>query len=204
MVLKTPDEYTIESALTGEAVDLGARIAADEGRGLRLNQLLEFVDEVQDAEGGEEILAALLRRASRALASERAAVVPCASRSRAPLWNEAIHSPPGSAPELAISRSIAERTLSEVTALCVSDAATDPRTRGRESIIGRRVGSILSVPIAARSRVHGVLYLEGPQASGPPGRWRWDGLGGLEREPASVLSEDGGRAGAGADRKSVV
>ena len=82
VVVKPGEEenFTIESSLSPEAVDLGGRMAADQGKGDRLNQLLELVDEVQDAEGGEDILRALLRRVAHEAASERAAAVPCASR----------------------------------------------------------------------------------------------------------------------------
>ncbi len=162
LLMKAEDRYRVESSLSRDAVNLGARIAADAGRQDRLNQLLRLVEELQAEESGEKILGTLLTQAVAALQPERGAIIPCASRSREALWGEAIYHP-DSRPKLEVSRSMVERVLKEGDALQVSDARTDPRTRSRESIVSREVGSMLVAPISARDRIHGVLYLEGCQ-----------------------------------------
>lgn len=159
-ILRPDRDFKIESTLSREAIDLGARVAQDAEHQTRLNLLLELVEEVQSAEDGETILKRLLKQARAALRTTRGALVPVASRSKEPLWDEALHE--GGDPSAEISRSVIRQVVSDGHAIQVCDVSSDPRTRSRESIVGRPVGSILAVPVAGRQRTHAVLYLESP------------------------------------------
>ncbi|MGE3165549.1 MAG: sigma 54-interacting transcriptional regulator [Planctomycetota bacterium] len=157
-VLRPERDFWVESTLARDAIDLGGRLASDAQHRNRLNQLLEFVERSQDAEDGETILRGLLERASAALGAARVSIVPVASRSREPLWTEALHGGAGAPPE--VSRSVVRHVVDDGTAVQVRDVEADPRTRERASLVGRRVGSVLAVPVAGRGRTHAVLYLE--------------------------------------------
>ncbi|MFN0059675.1 MAG: sigma 54-interacting transcriptional regulator [Planctomycetota bacterium] len=161
VIIKSDASYTVESSLPLDEVDLGAQLVSDTTRRDRLNHLLRMVDDVQGEEAGERIFRTLLLAGAAALKSEHAAVVPCSSRSREPLWTEVMSSPDGRESDARVSRAIVQQVLNEGNALRVSDPLTDPLTRSRQSIVQRGVASIIAVPIAARDRVHGVLYVEG-------------------------------------------
>ena len=156
------ERFTVERALSREAVQLGSRLTADDEQGRRLEALLNLVDRVQGAGDGAAIHRALLDGTARALNVERAAIIPCSIGSHAPLFDDAIHH----ADEARISRLVVETVLRDGDALHVSDleeeAAPSPE---RHSIVRHGVASVIAVPIAARERRLGVLYLEGTTRS---------------------------------------
>ena len=65
------------------------------------------------------------------------------------------------------SRSIAERVFTTGELVTTSDARTDPRFARAESVHALHVGRVLCIPIHARGRVAGVLYLESRAGLGP-------------------------------------
>jgi len=64
-----------------------------------------------------------------------------------------------------VSRTILISGLEENLAVLSSDVGSDANLQDAESLVGRRVHSVLAVPLAVRDRVLGVLYLE----AGSPG-----------------------------------
>jgi DNA-binding NtrC family response regulator len=70
---------------------------------------------------------------------------------------------------LPYSRSIAERVFATGEVVATTDARADPRFSRAESVHALHVGRVLCIPIHARGRVAGVLYLESRAGRGPIG-----------------------------------
>jgi pSer/pThr/pTyr-binding forkhead associated (FHA) protein len=58
-----------------------------------------------------------------------------------------------------------ERALSTVRSVAVSDASLDPELRGRQSVIGGGIRSLICIPLVTGERLIGVIYAD----SGKPG-----------------------------------
>jgi transcriptional regulator with GAF, ATPase, and Fis domain len=69
------------------------------------------------------------------------------------------------------SQTILNRVLKESLAVLSSDVQSDDSYREAESLLERRVHSVLAVPLEVRGKVHGVMYLE---ASSPGSRFDSD------------------------------
>ncbi|MCA8959958.1 MAG: sigma 54-interacting transcriptional regulator [Planctomycetes bacterium] len=159
VVLTAGAEYTVESALAPDELDLGASLVTDASMRARFDQLLVLVDRVQAAETGEEILSTLLGLATESL-DALGLVVPCTDSSTEPLWSEAQRTPGGTKVSR-LADSIVDQVLREGNALQISDTRENPLTRTRESIVSRGVTSIIAAPIAGRGSTLGAIYLEG-------------------------------------------
>ncbi|MEM7164504.1 MAG: sigma 54-interacting transcriptional regulator [Planctomycetota bacterium] len=157
-IVRPDDDFEVESSLAPDAIALASRLADSHSHQQRLDQLLKVVEEAQSAVAGEVILKLLLAAAMKTLEATRGSVIPVARRSQEPLWREAIFEP--ATDEVTVSRSVVKRVVTDGNALQVRDAATDPRTRTRESIVSRQVAAIVAVPVSSRDRILGVLYVE--------------------------------------------
>lgn len=59
----------------------------------------------------------------------------------------------------AVSKTIVERTIAECVAIATSDAVTDARFAGAESIARHGIRAVMTAPIATRERVLGAIYV---------------------------------------------
>jgi transcriptional regulator with GAF, ATPase, and Fis domain len=136
-----------------------------------LNVLLEFSRTLNSVRSlaalQEKVLEAVLAIAS----ADRAAILLTDSginnfssivgRDRKLGANQSIHA----------SQTILNRVLEEGLAILSDDVASDTSYQAAESLIGRRVHSVLAVPLEAQDKVLGVLYLE---ATSPGARFDKD------------------------------
>ena len=65
-----------------------------------------------------------------------------------------------SSPLFQVSRSIIERVAQTAQSVITTDAQSDPRFSGQESIVNLSLRSILCVPLQTRNRVIGVVYVD--------------------------------------------
>lgn len=160
VVLRPDSDYHVENSLSPDEVDLGAGVSTDPAGRLRLAQLLELIRRAQTDADGRAILDRLATTIRGALETRVVIVVPCASGSAEPLWEEALLTE-GAGVDSNSLRSMIERVAREGDALRIGDVAQDPMTRQRESMVGRGVQSILVAPIRIRDEAtQGVLYLD--------------------------------------------
>lgn len=64
------------------------------------------------------------------------------------------------------SRTVIERVMAEGVPVLAADAAVDERFRGRESVMLHNLRSILAVPLKARGRQIGAVYVDNPFRAG--------------------------------------
>jgi adenylate cyclase len=62
--------------------------------------------------------------------------------------------------ELAVSRTITQKVMTERVAILSQDAKTDEQFQGAESIVSQGVRSTICAPLITQSSVHGVLYAD--------------------------------------------
>ncbi len=62
--------------------------------------------------------------------------------------------------ELAISRTIIEKALSEKVAILSRDASIDPRFSASESIIAHDIRSTMCVPMVSKNNAYGIIFLD--------------------------------------------
>ncbi len=62
--------------------------------------------------------------------------------------------------EILVSRSIARRAIDDRTAILTSDAQSDKRFEGQQSVIRQRISSAMCVPLWHEEEVLGVLYVD--------------------------------------------
>lgn len=152
--------FTVKSAITRDDVRLGEHLAADAKKSARLDHILTFVDEVQNADSAPAIIRLLLERTTATVAAARTSLVPCPPGGGEPAWTKVVGEESdgcsGFSASEGLSRSIVERVLSTGEALIVLDTSRDPRTRDRASIVEHGVKSLVAVPVCARERIHGV------------------------------------------------
>jgi HD-GYP domain-containing protein (c-di-GMP phosphodiesterase class II)/pSer/pThr/pTyr-binding forkhead associated (FHA) protein len=65
--------------------------------------------------------------------------------------------------EVKVSRTIIQRALKDRKAILTSDAMADSRFKANQSIIVNRIRSVMCVPMEARGKAIGVLYLQSDQ-----------------------------------------
>jgi phosphoserine phosphatase RsbU/P len=66
---------------------------------------------------------------------------------------------------LALSRSIMNTVIEECASVITTDAASDPRFQGQQSIVAQAVRSAMAVPLFDNERVLGLLYVDSHDAS---------------------------------------
>ncbi len=158
-VILEPGEYKVEESINPQEADLGASLVESPQVRERLNQLLAWVDTVQDLDTGEKIFQELLGVAERVFAAGAAGLVPASSKTRELLWDDSL----GALRERQSSkttRSLVEQVARELRAIRVTDTHDDPRTKSRTSIVSEGVRSLIVVPVGAKGRVDAILYLE--------------------------------------------
>ncbi len=144
------DRSPIEDETTGERLAILQSAGRSLGASLDLDVTINSVM--------QELLALL--------GGEHAAVILCDNRGK-PLFDEArqfILTRSGrivpAADEIAFSRSIVEGVIERGEPFITGDALSDPALNTADSIVGLSLRSILSVPLLARQRKIGALYLD--------------------------------------------
>jgi sigma-B regulation protein RsbU (phosphoserine phosphatase) len=66
-----------------------------------------------------------------------------------------------------ISSTVRDRVINESASVLVVDAQTDQAFRDRASIVGQNIRSMLAVPLQAKDRVIGLIYLDSPNMIQP-------------------------------------
>ncbi len=107
-----------------------------------LSDVLDLVFESVSADRG-----AILTRFSRDAREFDVAVIKHRER---PIFDE----------KLAVSRTILDRVVNEKVAVLSSDALTDERFQGSESIIAQNIRSTMCVPMISEARVLGIIHLD--------------------------------------------
>lgn len=66
-----------------------------------------------------------------------------------------------------VSRSIIRRCLSEVRSILTTNAMSDARFKGKESVVLKGICSVICVPMVSQGDLSGVLYLSSPSLGDP-------------------------------------
>jgi serine phosphatase RsbU (regulator of sigma subunit) len=90
--------------------------------------------------------------------------------------------------QIAISRTIVHQAIRERMALLITDAASDLRFQGAESIVAQQIRSAICAPLIAQEKVLGVLYIDSRSQRVDYGQAELELLAGITDQAAMAIS----------------
>ncbi|MBI4231562.1 MAG: FHA domain-containing protein [Planctomycetes bacterium] len=127
--------------------------------------LLRFLEAVTPQQSPQQLLGRALGEIAGIFVAER--VVYVAFEATGEPTVAAVHRPGGpSGGEVQVSRSVLEYVRERREAICVEDAASDPRLGPGESIAQWQGHCIMGAPVVRGDQLAGILYLDRPVARG--------------------------------------
>jgi adenylate cyclase len=158
-VIRSAVDFSALASMHGESVGLAPRGAS------RLEKLLDIVTKASEAllasTSLDDTLSTVLDLIFEHLAVDRGCIM---------LWNEqnaelevrCVKHKGGGGEEIRFSRTIAEKVYREKVSILTSDAMSDDRFAGGQSIVALNIRSAMAAPLWSGDRVEGLIYADTP------------------------------------------
>lgn len=173
----------IEAAAVDSEIDSPAAVTETHKR---LDVLLQVLDKVRSVLDLDQLLNELMDLVFEVLEPERGLIMLIDPKSGA-LVPRVIKTSED-AEEIAISRSIVHQVIRERMALLISDAKSDERFQGNESIVAQQILSAICAPLSDKEEVFGVLYIDSRCGQGKYGQKELELLTGIADQAALAVS----------------